>query len=224
MGAGDPPDRFTAPSTNGIFDLSRAISSAGERCLHTAEVAGSKPASPTSRSGNFGDTSWPRGRGFLEASRSPLRWRSGTGSRRSRPWPTGPSSRTRRRIRSAAAPCRTPVRIPPACPVASGVVPDPDVLLPSSGAPTPLEGPAPAPICATLRPSARAGLASRLPSRPSAPPDAVVVHPRPRSRLTNRRSLVARSPLPSSARCSLPSSACSRRFSGEAAGRPGTSS
>ena len=27
----------------------RAISSAGERCLHTAEVAGSKPASPTKK-------------------------------------------------------------------------------------------------------------------------------------------------------------------------------
>ena len=27
----------------------RAISSAGERCLHTAEVTGSNPASPTTR-------------------------------------------------------------------------------------------------------------------------------------------------------------------------------
>src|SRR5919112_5872691 len=32
---------------NGIFTALGAISSAGERCLHTAEVAGSNPASPT---------------------------------------------------------------------------------------------------------------------------------------------------------------------------------
>jgi hypothetical protein len=49
MVAGDRPDRFTAPFRDGIFVLPRAISSAGERCLHTAEVAGSKPASPTSK-------------------------------------------------------------------------------------------------------------------------------------------------------------------------------
>ena len=30
-----------------LYFVLRAISSAGERCLHTAEVAGSKPASPT---------------------------------------------------------------------------------------------------------------------------------------------------------------------------------
>jgi hypothetical protein len=47
---------------------------------------------------------------------------------------------------------------------------------------------------------------------------------RPKNRRTNRRSLVAGSPLPSSARCSLPSLACSRMFSDETAGRPGTSS
>jgi hypothetical protein len=47
---------------------------------------------------------------------------------------------------------------------------------------------------------------------------------RPKSRRMNRRTLVAVPPLPSSARCSLPSCACSRRFSEETAGRPGTSS
>ena len=35
---------------------------------------------------------------------------------------------------------------------------------------------------------------------------------------------MTKSPLPSLARCSLPSRACSRVFSGETAGRPGTSS
>jgi hypothetical protein len=44
---------------------------------------------------------------------------------------------------------------------------------------------------------------------------------RPKSRRTNRRSLVAGSPLPSSTRCSLPSFAWSRVFSDETAGRPG---
>ena len=34
---------------NGIFTPPGAISSAGERCLHTAEVAGSSPASPTEK-------------------------------------------------------------------------------------------------------------------------------------------------------------------------------
>jgi hypothetical protein len=38
---------LTADPANGIFMALRAISSAGERCLHTAEVAGSNPASPT---------------------------------------------------------------------------------------------------------------------------------------------------------------------------------
>jgi hypothetical protein len=41
----------------------------------------------------------------------------------------------------------------------------------------------------------------------------------PKSRRTNRRSLVAGSPLPSSARCSLPSFAWSLVFSDETAGR-----
>ena len=46
-------ERFTAPFWDGIFVLPRAISSAGERCLHTAEVAGSKPASPTPKKRRF---------------------------------------------------------------------------------------------------------------------------------------------------------------------------
>src|SRR5919202_5297659 len=38
---------LTEMAVSAIFFRSRAISSAGERCLHTAEVAGSNPASPT---------------------------------------------------------------------------------------------------------------------------------------------------------------------------------
>jgi hypothetical protein len=41
---------LTEALANGIFTASGAISSAGERCLHTAEVAGSNPASPTRES------------------------------------------------------------------------------------------------------------------------------------------------------------------------------
>lgn len=51
-----------------------------------------------------------------------------------------------------------------------------------------------------------------------------LIHRRPNSRRTNRRGLADKSPLPSSACCSLPSPACRRAFSGETAGRPGTSS
>ena len=47
MVAGDPSARFTAPFQDGIFVLPRAISSAGERCLHTAEATGSIPVAPT---------------------------------------------------------------------------------------------------------------------------------------------------------------------------------
>src|SRR5215210_5084850 len=38
---------LTEALQGGIFTIPGAISSAGERCLHTAEVAGSNPASPT---------------------------------------------------------------------------------------------------------------------------------------------------------------------------------
>jgi hypothetical protein len=41
---------LTEALANGIFTASGAISSAGERCLHTAEDAGSIPASPTQKS------------------------------------------------------------------------------------------------------------------------------------------------------------------------------
>src|SRR3712207_394548 len=41
------PQSLTEAPSDGIFTIPRAISSAGERCLHTAEVAGSIPASPT---------------------------------------------------------------------------------------------------------------------------------------------------------------------------------
>ncbi len=47
---------LTMALTNGIFPGladKRAISSAGERCLHTAEVAGSIPASPTLKTAQF---------------------------------------------------------------------------------------------------------------------------------------------------------------------------
>ena len=37
-----------------LYFVLRAISSAGERCLHTAEVAGSNPASPTLEKITFG--------------------------------------------------------------------------------------------------------------------------------------------------------------------------
>src|SRR5215218_8604295 len=46
---------LTEAPGNGIFTAPGAISSAGERCLHTAEVAGSNPASPTRKKTAFAD-------------------------------------------------------------------------------------------------------------------------------------------------------------------------
>src|SRR3712207_1650084 len=46
-GDGGPAQPLHSPLRGWYIHRPRAISSAGERCLHTAEVAGSKPASPT---------------------------------------------------------------------------------------------------------------------------------------------------------------------------------
>src|SRR5215212_3865912 len=54
-----PPKSLTEAPDDGIFSPPGAISSAGERCLHTAEVAGSNPASPTrGRPANGGKTEY----------------------------------------------------------------------------------------------------------------------------------------------------------------------
>ena len=48
-GSSKPSNGSTEAPNSGIFTAPGAISSAGERCLHTAEDAGSIPASPTPR-------------------------------------------------------------------------------------------------------------------------------------------------------------------------------
>ena len=80
-----------------MVQFPRAISSAGERCLHTAEVAGSIPASPTSFAlpgspepalfaNNF--WCWSTGLTLFRAVAEDGHWGTFPGARPRRPWPT----------------------------------------------------------------------------------------------------------------------------------------